>query len=295
MPAAIGILRDAIADDDKAAQMAEEAKKQVDEAHAEVEKVKKAEKRYEAQAKEAAAVEKVAQDAKAHADALSRQRAAELAVLQEEARARAKGKAKLLLELSKVESARRAVAAALAEAHNATRVAAQEVTDAGEKKKQVAQEMHDVAEHLICTSAAVAAAANADARLQNAEEELMKLQGIKVGCLQGTVHGSITVFVRYSEPCGMVQLAQLCRVERWVLHPAGLRSVVAYAWSLVVGELLPAAMTDCTRHVCLHWDGLSNSALRLLPDTCLARWMKRVVIEVSEMACDLAPGVIWAA
>ena len=55
-----------------------------------------------------------------------------------------------------------------------------------------------------------------------------ELMSWEVGCLQGTVHGSITVFVRYSEPCGMVQLAQLCRVERWVLHPAGLRSVVAY-------------------------------------------------------------------
>ena len=129
-----------------------------------------------------------------------------------------------------------------------------------------------------------------------------ELMSWEVRCLQGTVHGSITVFVRYSETCGMMQLAQLRRVEGWVLHQAGMRSVVAdagsflgEAWNLVVGELLPAVMTDCTRHVRLHWDGLSNSALRLLPNTCQALWMKRVVIEVSEMACDLAPGVIWAA
>ncbi|CAE7691623.1 unnamed protein product, partial [Symbiodinium microadriaticum] len=132
----VGILKDAIANNDKAAQMALEAKKQVDQAHAQVEKVEKAEQQYKKKADEAAAAGKLAQDAKAHADALTRQRSAELAVLQEEEHERAKDKAKLLLELEKVKNSRRAVAAALAEAHKATQVAAEEVSDAGAKKKQ---------------------------------------------------------------------------------------------------------------------------------------------------------------
>jgi len=237
----VGILKDAIANNDKAAQMALEAKKQVDQAHAQVEKVEKAEQQYKQKADEAAAAEKLAQDAKAHADDLTRQRSAELAVLQEEAHVRAKDKAKLLLDIEKVKNSRRAVAAALAEAHKATQVAAEEVSDAGAKKKQaaaemkkaknlmeVAQHMHDVAERAMVVAAhvlpnpgtagtgksqaqpqptpsepaqapsdpysqsgwhgdeaerameaAVVAASNADARLQRAQQELMKLQDAK--------------------------------------------------------------------------------------------------------------------